>query len=83
MTVEVQDAIQSLDQFDKDLKFVDDNRSRWIDEQPNRWIVVYDEQLVCSADTYQEAFDEAVANGVIPSVMVIEYITDEPRTLIL
>ena len=85
MTTATRDVLRILDQFDKDNEFLSEHKQEWIEEQPDRWVVVYKEKLVCWADTYQEAFDAAVATGIeeIRSNMVIRFITDKPRTMIL
>ena len=85
MTTATRDVLRILDQFDKDNEFLSEHKQEWIEEQPDRWVVVYKEKKVCSADTYQEAFDAAVATGIeeIRSNMVIKFLTDKPRTMIL
>ena len=83
MTTEALDTIRILDQFDKDCKYLARHRNEWVTEYPDRWVVVYKEELVCQADSFQSAFDEAITRGVAGSDLVIEFITDKPRTLIL
>ena len=82
MSVDTLDTVQILDQFERDHMYLEDNRSEWVQKYPDRWVGVYKEDLICSKGSFKEALDEADRRGIRP-YMVIEFITDQPRTLIL
>ena len=82
MTTATLDPIQRLEQFGRDHEYLSKHKQEWINEQPDRWVVVYKEELICSSEDALTAYNEACAKGV-GSDMVLEFITDKPRNLIL
>lgn len=81
MTTDTLD-IRTLDQFDKDTLFIDVHRSEWLDSYSDCWVVVYEENLICHAETLEEALSKARKQG-IEQNMAVERISSNPRSFLL
>ena len=77
------DVITSLGQFEKDTKYLNDNKAVWANKHPNHWAIVYGENLVGIVATPREVIDLAEKEGIPRNHMVLEYLTTEPVTMIL
>ena len=72
-----------LEQFEEDTRFLDDNREGWRLEHPDKWVVVFQRQLVGTGDTALKALNKAKGAGVPVHRVAIEYLASEPTKLIL
>lgn len=74
---------QYLEQSEKDVKFLNANWLDWVATYPDKWVAVYEEELVGVGDTIEEVVREACTKGAPESRVVIEYLDKEPRIMIL
>ena len=81
MTTDTLD-IKTLDQFDKDTLFIDTHRLEWLDSYSDGWVVVYEESLICHAETLEEALLIARKQG-LEQNMAVERISTNPRSFLL
>ena len=76
-------VIKALEQFEEDTLVLDRNRTRWLNSYPNRWVVVYGGKLICHSDTLEGALRLADAEGAPRACVAIEYLSTNPRRMIL
>ncbi len=72
-----------LDQFQRDVRYLDVNRDAWIADYPDSWVIVYNEQLLCHADTLQQVLEDARTQGIPLETAAIEYLSTNPQDLLL
>ena len=82
MATEQQDVVAVLEQFEKDLLYIESHWDELLDQHLGRWIVVYGEELVGEGATLPDALDEARPKCAIGNAAV-EFITHEPRNMLL
>ena len=82
MTIEQQDVADVLEQFEKDLLYIESNWHQLLDEHAGQWIVVYGEELVGEGPTLHDALDDARPKCAVENAAV-EFVTHEPRTMLL
>ncbi len=82
MATEQQDVIAVLEQFEKDRLYIQSHWHELLDQHPDRWIVVYGEELVGEGPTLPDALDDARPKCAIENAAV-EFITHEPRNMLL
>ncbi len=82
MATEQQDVAAVLEQFEKDRVYIESHWDELLDQRQGRWIVVYGEELVGEGLTLPDALDEARPKCAIENAAV-EFITDEPRNMLL
>ena len=72
-----------LEQFKRDSQFLDANRVQWRAAYPDKWVVVFQEELVGVGDTVQDALLRAQVSDADKSRVAIEYLASEPVKMIL
>lgn len=72
-----------LDQFQRDVSYLDEHWNEWLADYPDCWVVVYGEKLLCYADTLEQVLDDAKAQGVPLRRAAIEFLAANPRGLLL
>lgn len=75
--------VEMFNQFNKDALVLEANRTDWIKNYPDCWVVVYDGKLVSHSETMEEALRLADDDRVPRGRLVLEYLTTSPRTMIL
>ena len=81
MTTE-HDVAVALEQFEKDHLYIQSHWHEWLGEHLDRWVVVYQEELVGEGSTLQAALDDARLKCAVENAAV-EFITHEPRNMLL
>lgn len=82
MATEQRDIVAVLEQFEKDRLYIESHWDELLDQHPDRWIVVYGEELVGEGPTLPDALDEARPKCAIGNAAV-EFVTHEPRNMLL
>ena len=72
-----------LEQFKRDSQFLDANRVQWRAAYPDKWVVVFQEELVGVGDTVQDALLRARVSDADKSRVAIEYLASKPVKMIL
>ena len=73
-----------LEQQERDYLFLNAHREEWIAQYPDRWIVVYLEELVENdSASPEEAIRKAIEKGVPSGQGVLEYLTTNPTMMLL
>ena len=81
MTTEY-DVVAVLEQFEKDHLYIETHWHEWLDKHPDRWVVVYQEEMVGEGSTLHAALDDARPKCAVENA-VVEFITHEPRNMLL
>lgn len=82
MATEQPDIVAVLEQFEKDRRYIESHWDELLDQRLGRWVVVYGEELVGEGATLPDALDAARPKCAIGNAAV-EFITDEPRNMLL
>ncbi len=72
-----------MEQFEKDSDFLNAHRLAWTEQYPDKWVVVFGEELVGLGETAEEALQAAEEKGAPKSRVAMEYLYGEPITMIL
>ena len=80
--VETRDIV-ALEQFEKDVLYIEANRQNWLDELSDCWVVVYREKLIAHADTPHEALAKVQDQGLQANDVALEHISGDPLITIL
>ena len=72
-----------LTQSRKDVDFLNAHRSDWVSEHPDKWVAVFEEQIVGLADTFEGVIQAAEAKGAPRARVVIEFLAKDPMAMIL
>ena len=75
--------IAALEQFEKDVLYIEANRQKLLDELSDCWVVVYREKLIAHADTPHKALAKAQDQGLQANDVALEHISGEPLITIL
>jgi len=74
---------QDTDRFTRDMQYATEHRRELLRQFPDRWVAVYNEQVVSSDKTPQRLFERLKKHGIPPSQVFVEYVTDQEDLLIL
>lgn len=72
-----------LDQSRKDVEFLNEHWAAWVDQHPDKWVAVFEEEMVGMGDTFEEAIQAAEAQGAPRSRVVVEFLAKDPIAMIL
>jgi len=67
----------ATENLDKNLKYVKANLDSLINLHKNKYVLVYDEKIVGSFDTYESAANEGVKSYGIGGDFLVYYVTEE------
>ena len=82
MAIEQLDVAAVLAQFKKDHRYIGSHWQELLDQRPERWVVVYGEEVVGEGPTLPEALEDARPKCPVEHAAV-EFITHEPPILLL
>ena len=74
---------EGLKQFELDSDFLNANRAQWLVEYPDKWVVVFKEELVGIGDNVIEALRASTIEEADRPHVAIEYLDSNPVQLIL
>lgn len=60
----------------EDFKYFLDNHNDLYSEYPNKMLVIQDKKVVFAEDTFQEALNKALENGLMPGTFLIQECTE-------
>jgi len=68
----------------KNLDFINENKESLLKEHKNKFILVFEEKLVCSYDSYERAAEEGVRlYGIDANFLVYHLVEKEPLNFIM
>jgi Family of unknown function (DUF5678) len=74
---------QELDRFRGDVLYFEENRAELLRRYPDRWIAVYNKEVVGTAKDPAQLFRKLRQKGIPPGHVVHEYLTENDELLIL
>ena len=72
-----------LDQFKKDTIYLNNHRAEWIEQHPDHWAVVFNEELAGVSPSLEEAMGAAEGKGIPCNLAAVELLSTKPYDLIL
>jgi hypothetical protein len=76
-------AQQELDRFTADMIYVEQHREELLRQYADRWIAVYNEQVVAAAKDLKRLIRSLERKGLSPGHVYREYLTENEDLLIL
>jgi hypothetical protein len=76
-------AQQELDRFRQDMLFLDGHRDELLRRYPERWVAVYNGEVVGAAKDPKRLIRQLERKGIPPGEVYREYLTDREELLIL
>ena len=74
---------QYLIQSRKDADFLNAHWPDWVAEHPDKWVAVFEEEMVGLGDTFDEVIRAAEAKGAPRGRIVVEFLATDPIAMIL
>ena len=74
---------QYLIQSRKDVDFLNAHWSDWVTKHPDKWVAVFEEEIVGLANTFDEVIRAAEARGAPKGRIIVEFLATDPITMIL
>ena len=74
---------QYLIQSRKDADFLNVNRPDWVARHPDKWVAVFEEEIVGLGDTFDEVVRAAEAKDAPRGRIVVEFLATDPIAMIL
>ena len=65
-----------MDSQSKDFKFFLDNHKDLYDKYPNKVLVIKEEEVLFAEDTFENALETAISQGLIPGTFIIQECTE-------
>ena len=72
-----------LQRFKKDTAYYEEHREELLKKYPDRWVAIYDEQLVGAAKVLNRLIAQLQKKGVPRGRAFVEYVTEKEDLLIL
>ena len=76
-------AQQELERFTQDMLYFDQHRQELLQQYPERWVAIYNQQVVGAAKDLKRLIKQLERKGIPPSQVFREYLTEEADLLIL
>lgn len=76
-------ALKAQERLNNDIAFLLANLDEWRTKYPNRWVAVYEDELVAVADTSERLLEEIERKGVPVRKAVVDFITEKRANFIL
>jgi hypothetical protein len=80
---ELERVQQDLDRFTRDMLYFDQHREELLQQYPERWVAVYNQQVVGAAKDPKRLVRQLQRKGIPPGQVFREYLTEEEVLLIL
>jgi hypothetical protein len=74
---------QELDQFSADMAYFDGHRSELLAQHPDRWVAIYQQQVVGSAKQLPQLLAKLERKGIPKGSAFVDYVTAKDDLLIL
>jgi hypothetical protein len=74
---------QELERFTRDMRYVDEHRQELLGRYPERWIAVYNQQVVGVAKDPKRLVRQLERKGISSGQVFREYLTEQEDLLIL
>lgn len=74
---------QELEQFRSDAQYLEDHREELLEQYPERWVAIYNQQVVGAAKDAKRLKRQLERKGIPASRVFREYLTKKEELLIL
>jgi hypothetical protein len=71
----MEEAQKELDHFRKDTRWYNDHYEELLENYPDHWVAVYDQELVAASPDEDEMFAELKRKGVLATKAYITFLT--------
>lgn len=76
-------ALQAQERLNRDIAYLLANLDEWRTKYPNRWVAVYDGELVVLADSSESLLEQMKEKGIPVRKAVIDFVTEKRANFIL
>lgn len=81
--ITTQEEIKEMKEFEEDRIFLEEHKSNLRKKFPNKWVAIYNKQLVAVADDLESLIDELKNKNISPSKAVVEFLPTDETVMIL
>lgn len=74
---------QELERYSSDMLYFDEHRQDFLKQYPERWVAIYNHQVVATDKTLKRLVSQLEEKGVPAGRAFLEYVTDQEDLLIL
>ena len=74
---------EELNAFSEQVEHLDSNRKHLLKEFPNKWVAMFESEIIPVSDTLEEVLGEIDKKGIPRSDAVVEFLNTDPQALIL
>jgi hypothetical protein len=76
-------ALKHKARQDRDIRYLLSHMDGWRSEHPNRWIAVYNENLVAVADSQARLLRQLATKRISLREALIDFVTEQPMAFVL
>lgn len=72
-----------LERFKRDTAYYEQHREELLEQYPEQWVAIFNQQVVGAAPEYEQLLDHLQARGVPVGQALVEHLTSKDELLIL
>ena len=73
----------TMDRQSQDFKYFVENHDMLFAEYPNRFLVIQNQVVVLTADTFEDALDDALGRGLEPGTFIVQKCTEGDESYVM